>query len=128
MDKEEQEALDDLARLFPAMACGEVQTLKQHLIDARSLYNPRKTKKIREMLPELERLKKQGVSFGYPLVSDVITNLETLINKTKAVSENEFGLMLNDILLLQEILWKKIRGDGGEKGRKLLNRLPRISK
>ena len=128
MKKEEQEALDDLARLFPAMACGQVQTLKQNLIDARSLYNPRKTKKIREMLPELERLKKQGVLFGYPLVSDVIAHLETLIQKTESVSESEFSLMHTDILLLQEILWKKIRGDGGEKGRKILNRLVKVAK
>ena len=128
MKKEEQEALDDLSRLFPAMACGEVQALKQTFIDTRLFYNPRKTKKIREMLPKLEHLKKQGVLFGYPLVSDVITHLETLIRKTSSVSENEFSLMLNDILLLQEILWKKIRGDGGEKGRKILSRLSRIAK
>ena len=128
MKPEEQEALDDLAWLFPAMACGEVQTLKQNLIDIRLLYNPRKTKKIREMLPQLERLKKQGVLFGYPLVSDVITHLETLIRKTESVSENEFSFMLNDVLLMQEILWKKIRGDGGEKGQKILKRLSRIPK
>ena len=81
MKKEEQEALDDLARLFPTMACGEVQTLKQNLIDARTFYEPRKTKKVREVLPFLDRLKKQGILFGYPLVADVSSHLEQIIKK-----------------------------------------------
>ena len=128
MKKEEQEALDDLKKLFPTMACGEVQMLKQSLIDARTLYNPRKTKKIRELLPLLERLKKQSILFGYPLFGDVATHLERIIRKTESISEPEFKVMYDDVLSLQEILWKKIRGDGGEKGRKILNRLLRTSK
>lgn len=126
MKKEEQEALDDLARLFPTMACGEVQELKQNLLDARTLYEPRKSKKIRDVLPFLARLKKQGVLFGYPLVADVVSHLERVIQKSASFSEPEFTMMHNDVLLLQEILWKKIRGDGGEKGRKILNQLIRI--
>ena len=82
MQKEEQEALDDLVRLFPTMACGEVQTIKQSLIDARTLYEPRKTKKVRDILPILARLKKQSVLFGYPLVSDVVAHLEKIIQKS----------------------------------------------
>ena len=128
MNKEEQEALDDLTRLFPTMACGEVQELKQTLIDVRTLYEPRKTKKIREVLPFLERLKKQGVLFGYPLVADVVSHLEQVIKKSSSFSEPEFTMMHNDVLLLQEILWKKIKGDGGERGRKILNQLLRIPK
>ena len=126
MKKEEQEALDDLTRLFPTMACGEVQELKQNLLDARTLYEPRKSKKIRDVLPFLARLKKQGVLFGYPLVADVVSHLERVIQKSASFSEPEFTMMHNDVLLLQEILWKKIRGDGGEKGRKILNQLIRI--
>lgn len=128
MKKEEQEALDDLARLFPTMVCGEVQELKKNLIDARTLYEPRKTKRIREVLPFLERLKKQGILFGYPLVADVVSHLERIIQKSSSFSEPEFTAMHNDVLLLQEILWKKIKGDGGEKGRKILNQLVRLSK
>lgn len=128
MQKEEQEAFDDLARLFPAMACGEVQSIKQSLIDARTLYEPRKAKRIKEILSPLSRLKKQSVLFGYPLVSDVVVHLENIIQKSDSFSENKCTVIYNDILLLQEILWKKIRGDGGEKGRKILNQLTRIPK
>ena len=126
MQKEEQEALDDLVRLFPTMACGEVQTIKQSLIDARTLYEPRKTKKVRDILPILARLKKQSVLFGYPLVSDVVAHLEKIIQKSESLSEARFTIMHTDVLLLQEILWKKIKGDGGEKGRKILNQLLKI--
>ena len=87
MKKEEQEALEDLTRLFPTMACGEVQELKQTLIDVRTFYEPQKTKKIREVLPFLERLKKQGVLFGYPLVADVVSHLERIIKKSSSFSE-----------------------------------------
>ena len=126
MKKEEREALDDLARLFPTMACGEVQELKQNLLDARTLYEPRKSKKIRDVLPFLARLKKQGILFGYPLVADVVSHLERGVQTSASFSAPEFTMMHNDVLLLQEILWKKIRGDGGEKGRKILNQLIRI--
>ena len=125
---ERQEALDDLTRLFPSMACGEVQEIKKTFIDARTLYEPKKTKKVKDVLPLLERMKKQSILFGYPLVADVITHLEKIIQKAKSFSEPEFTLMHNDVLLLQEILWKKIKGDGGEKGRKILNQLTRIPK
>ena len=128
MNTEEQEALDDLSRLFPTMVCGEVQTLKQNLIDARTLYEPRKTKKIREVLPFLARLKKQGILFGYPLVADVVSHLERVIQKSSSFSEPEFTIMHNDVLLLQEILWKKIKKDGGEKGNKILNQLVKLPK
>ena len=125
---EEQQANDDLTRLFPNMACGEVQDLKSTLIDARTFYEPRKTAKIRSILPILIRLKNQGNLFGYPLVSDVVSHLEKIIQKSDSFSESKFNAMYNDVLLLQEILWKKIKGDGGEKGRKILNRLIRIPK
>ena len=128
MKTEEQEALDDLVRLFPTMACGEVQTLKQQLIDARGLYTTRKAQKIREMLPTLARLKKQSVSFGYPLVRDVVTHMEKIMQGNETFSESECNALHTDILLLQDILWKKIRGDWGERGRKILNRLVRIPK
>ena len=128
MKKEERDALDDLTRLFPTMACGEVQQLKQNLIDARTFYEPRKTKKIREVLPFLAHLKKQGILFGYPLVADVASHLERIIQKSSSFSEPEFTMMHNDVLLLQNILWKKIKGDGGEQGRKILNQLARIPK
>ncbi len=128
MKKEEQEALDDLARLFPIMACGEVQTLKQTFIDARTFYEPRKTKKLRDTLPILAYLKKQGILFGYPLVSDVVSHIERVIQKSSSFSEPEFTILYNDVLLLQEILWKKIKGDGGEKGHKILNQLVKLPK
>ena len=125
---EKQEALDDLTRLFPSMACGEVQEIKKTFIDARTLYEPQKTKKINSVFPLLERMKKQSILFGYPLVADVITHLVKVIQKSNSFSEPEFTVMHNDVLLLQEILWKKIKGDGGEKGRKILNQLTRIPK
>ncbi len=125
---EEKEAQDDLTRLFPVMACGEVQEIKQRLIDVRTLYEPRKTQKIRELLPLLDRLKKQSALFGYPLVSDVSNNMKTIIQRTSSCSRSELTALYNDALLLQEILWKKVKGDGGEKGRKILNRLSRLPK
>ena len=125
---EEQQALDDLTRLFPAMACGEVQEIKQKLIDVRTFYEPRKTQKIREILPLLDRLRKQSSLFGYPLVSDVVAHMKQIIQKATSFSVTEDTLLYNDVLLLQEILWKKVKGDGGEKGRKILSRLVRMPK
>ena len=125
---ERQEAEADLIRLFPTMACGKIQEMKQTLVDARNLYEPEKTKKVCSILIELNQLKKQSILFGYPLVCDVATHLEKIIRNSSSFSEAKFTVMHNDILLLQRILWKKISGDGGERGRKILNQLSRIPK
>ena len=127
MQKEEQQAQEDLTRLFPAMACGDVQELKEILNDVRHLSESKRAQYVKNRIsPMLYRLKNQGALFGYPLVSDVASHFEKIIQKTSNFSTKELAIMQNDTLLLQEILWKKIKGDGGEKGGKILNQLVRI--
>ena len=72
-------------------------------------------------------LKNQGKSLP-KAVSLPIVRFWIVIQKSPSFSEPEFTMMHNDVLLLQNILWKKIKGDGGEQGRKILNQLARIPK
>ena len=126
-ESEQQQAENDLTRLFPAMVCGDVQDIKTMMNDACNLYEPRRSQFIREKIsPVIHRLKQQGVLFGYPLVTDVSSHLEKVLQKKEPFSNAHLSIMKNDILLLQEILWKKISGDGGEKGGKILKRLVKV--
>ena len=129
LESERQEAENDLVRLFPAMACGDIQSLKTALNDANNLYEARRSHYIRERIsPMIQRLKKQGASFGYPMVSDVANHIEKILQKKEQFSNTDLSIMRNDVLLLQEILWKKISGDGGEKGGKILKQLLKVDK
>ena len=79
---EEQEANDDLMRLFPTMVCGDVQDIKNIINDSRHLYKTKREQHIKTLvLPILHRLKKQGGLFGYPLVSDVASHFEQVIQQ-----------------------------------------------
>ncbi len=120
----ETEAQADLARAFPMMVCGDVQTMRLVLNEARNLDNPHRAEYIHSrLLPIALRLKNQGAVFGYPLVTDVASHLYNYIQGRKLFNKIEFESVYNDVLTLQNILWKRISGDGGEEGRRILNQL-----
>ncbi len=119
-----KEIQEDLVRVFPAMVCGDVQAMRQALVQASGLYRTARTQFIQSrLLPSADKLKAQGRVFGYPLVSDVAAHLVNLIQKNTLFDNGALNMIQNDLLLLQNILWKRIKGDGGEYGRKILNQL-----
>ena len=118
------EAEADLARAFPMMVCGDVQSMRLALNEARGLYEPQRTQHIQSrLLPIASRLKSQGAVFGYPLVTDVATHLYNFVENHKIYESPELNVVNNDVMLLQNILWKRISGDGGEAGQKILAQL-----
>lgn len=120
----EQEAQEDLVRIFPAMVCGDVQSMRQAFVQAKGLYEPTRAQFIQSrLLPTAHRLKTQGSVFGYPLVSDVAAHLISFIQSHDSFEGKDLDFIQNDLLMLQNILWKKLKGDGGEYGRKILNQL-----
>lgn len=120
----EEEANADLARAFPMMVCGDVQNMRLALNEARGLYEPQRSQFIQSrFLPVASRLKSQGSVFGYPLVTDVAAHLYSYIEQHQSYDKPELDTINNDILLLQNILWKRISGDGGEVGQEILAQL-----
>ncbi len=120
----EAEAAADLTRAFPMMVCGDVQEMRLALNEAKGLYEPQRTQFIQSrLLPVMLRLKNQGAVFGYPLVTDVATHLYNFIDQHKAYGQPELNVINNDLLLLQNILWKRISGDGGKVGQEILSQL-----
>lgn len=121
---EEEAANADLARAFSMMVCGDVQFMKLALNEARGLYEPQRAQQIKSRLTSIAfRLKNQGTVFGYPLVSDVAAHLYRFISTHDSYDTNGLNIINNDILLLQNILWKRITGDGGKKGQEILAQL-----
>ena len=120
----EAEAAADLARAFPMMVCGDVQAMRLALNEARNLYDIQRTNFIQSRLLSVAiRLKNQGAVFGYPLVTDVAAHLYNFISQHKSYDKTELNVINNDLLLLQNILWKRISGDGGKKGQEILAQL-----
>lgn len=120
----EAEAAADLARAFPMMVCGDVQGMRLAMNEAKGLYESQCTQFIRSrLLPVAMRLKNQGAVFGYPLITDVAAHLCNYIEKHKSYDKAALNVVNNDVLLLQNILWKKISGDGGKAGQEILAQL-----
>ena len=120
----EAEAAADLARAFPMMVCGDVQVMRVAVNEARGLYEAQRAQYLQSrILPIAMRLKNQGTVFGYPLVTDVATHLSNFLNRHKVYDSPELNVVNNDILLLQNILWKRISGDGGKAGKEILAQL-----
>ncbi len=120
----EQEAQEDLMRVFPAMVCGDVQSMRQVLVEARGLYEPERTRFLQSrLMTTTHKLMSQGSVFGYPLVTDVATHLYNFIQSHQSFDSADLNVLQNDLVMLQNILWKKLSGDGGEMGRKMLNQL-----
>ncbi len=120
----EAEANADLARAFPMMVCGDVQEMRLALNEARGLSEPQRTQYIQSrLMPIALRLKNQGSVFGYPLVTDVASHLHNFISNHKGYESAELNVVNNDVLLLQNILWKRISGDGGKAGQEILAQL-----
>lgn len=124
LEKMANDALADLANKFPAWACGDVQKMKDLLTDASEVYKQERTDLIRQKFyPKAHDLKGQGTTFGYPLVSDIASHICRLITEKSQFSTADLSILKRDTRLLETVLWKKLKGDGGIKGAQILEEL-----
>ena len=122
--KQAEEAMADLARTFPAMAIGDIQDMKTILGDALGCFDTKRTDIIKlKLYPKAHDLKGQGATFGYPLITDVGSHLCALITSKKTYKTEDLEQIKQDILTMETILWKKLKGDGGAKGAAILEQL-----
>ena len=124
MEKMAQAALDDLAAKFPAWASGDVQKMKQAIGEASGVFGEKRAHIIRNNIyPKAHDLKGQGSTFGYPLITDIGTHLCRLITSKTNYEADDFSAIRSDILMMETVLWKKLKGDGGSKGAEILRKL-----
>ena len=85
----------------------------------------------REHLAEMHRIahsmKGQGGSFGYPLISRVGQSLCRFVGLDNERGETDFPVIQAHIDAQRLILEKGVRGDGGEAGRLLAERLETLT-
>jgi len=124
LEKMANEALADLANKFPAWACGDVQKMKEFLAEASGQFSQARTDLIRQKFyPKAHDLKGQGVTFGYPLITDIAAHICQLITSKTTFSSADLAVLKKDTQLLETVLWKKLKGDGGIKGAQILEEL-----
>jgi len=124
LEKLATEAMSDLSAKFPAWASGDVQQVKTWLAEAYGMYDTPRAEIIRQKVyPKVHDLKGQGTTFGYPLITDIGTHMCALITNKTAYSNADVVSLKNDILMMETVLWKKLKGDGGPKGADILRKL-----
>lgn len=124
LEKQANDAIADLANKFPAWACGDVQKMKEFLNEAAGCFNQDRSTLIRQKFyPKAHDLKGQGATFGYPLITDIATHMCRLITAKTKFSAADLTVLKKDTQLMETVLWKKLKGDGGLKGTKILEEL-----
>jgi len=124
LEKLAMEAMSDLAAKFPAWASGDVQKIKQYLAEASGTFAEERTTIIRQRIyPKAHDLKGQGTTFGYPLITDIGSHMCKLITSKTTFSSSDLITLKNDANMMETVLWKKLKGDGGVKGAQILEKL-----
>ena len=118
------EAMADLSAKFPAWASGDVQQLKQLLAEASGMFGDERTNFIRtKIYPKAHDLKGQGTTFGYPLITDIGSHMCQLLTQKNTFTSDDMVILKNDVQMMETVLWKKLKGDGGIKGAQILEKL-----
>lgn len=124
LEKLAMEAMADLAAKFPAWASGDVQKMKQFLGEANGIFKQERTDLIRQKIyPKAHDLKGQGTTFGYPLITDIASHMCKLITSKTSFSADDLTILRGDVQMMETVLWKKLKGDGGAKGAQILEKL-----
>ena len=79
-----------------------------------------------EMRKTLHDLRGQAGTFGYPLVSHVGDSACKFIDNSEKVSANEVEVLNMHVDALKAISAAKIKGDGGDIGKELMNGLRKV--
>ncbi|MCR9177058.1 MAG: Hpt domain-containing protein [Alphaproteobacteria bacterium] len=79
-----------------------------------------------EMRKTLHDLRGQAGTFGYPLVSHVGDSACKFIDHSETVSANEIEVLNMHVDALKAISAAKIKGDGGDVGKELMNGLRKV--
>ena len=124
LEKMAMEAMADLSEKFPAWASGDVQKMKTFITEANGVFGIKRTQIIRQQLyPKAHDLKGQGTTFGYPLITDIGAHMCRLMTEKTTFSAGDLATLKADILMMETVLWKKLKGDGGKKGAEILEKL-----
>ena len=124
LEKMAMDALADLSQKFPAWASGDVQKIKEQLNEVSGMFGKERTAFLRtKVYPKVHDLKGQGSTFGYPLITDIGAHMCQLITSKEDFSTADLARLKNDAQMMETVLWKKLKGDGGEKGAQMLRKL-----
>jgi len=124
LERMAMEAMSDLSKKFPAWASGDVQKVKDYLNQLNGIFGKDRTDFLRtKIYPKVHDLKGQGTTFGYPLITDIGAHMCQLITSKTSFSTSDVTRLKNDAQMMETVLWKKLKGDGGEKGAEILRKL-----
>jgi len=124
LEKLAMEAMADLSAKFPAWASGDVQKIKQLLAEASGIFGEERTTFVRtNIYPKAHDLKGQGTTFGYPLITDIGSHMCRLMTSKNTFTTDDLAILKNDTQMMETVLWKKLKGDGGTKGAEILEKL-----
>jgi hypothetical protein len=122
-----QAAVSELAKSYGTWAMADLDRCRDLLGAARADAVLRSSK-LAELYGIAHNIKGQGTSFGYPLMTQIGQSLCIFTRPAheqagRAFDERELGVIQSHLDAMRLILTKEIRGDGGDTGRKLAQRL-----
>lgn len=83
----------------------------------------KEAQRIIELFKNLHNIKGHGGTFGYDLITAVAAIACNILRERKTISEDARAVLERCVQLMAITLDKRVRGRGGEKGAKLLDKL-----
>ena len=122
-----QAAVLELAKSYGVWAMADLDRCRDLLGEARA-DTVLRSSKLGEIYGIAHNIKGQGTSFGYPLMTQIGQSLCVFTRPAheqagRAFDDRELGVIQSHLDAMRLILTKEIRGDGGDTGRKLAQRL-----
>lgn len=122
-----QAAVAELAKSYSTWAMADLDRCRDLLGEARADAGLCEAK-LGELYGIAHNIKGQGTSFGYPLMTQIGQSLCTFTRPAhdragRDFGERDLGVVQSHLDAMRLILMKEIRGDGGDTGRKLTQRL-----
>jgi hypothetical protein len=117
-----QAAVADLAKSYAPNTLADLDRCVAFLKTAREGLDQRAAA-VKNLYGIAHNIKGQGSSFGYPLVTRIGHSLCTLTRQEREFSDADLGIIQAHLDALRLILTKEIKGEGGEVGAKLADRL-----
>lgn len=116
-------AVADLAKSYTGWATADVDKCAEFLAAARAAAPEARVACARDIHAVAHNIKGQGTSFGYPLMTRLGQSLCHLTRRKPGFDDGDLDLIGAHLDAMRLVLTKEIRGDGGELGNKLGQRL-----
>ncbi len=118
-----EEAVAQLQESYPEWVGPDVDRMEILLNDAKGLSGEARTASLRELFDIAHNIKGQGVSFSYPLMTDIGQSLCAFLHGMKKMDDGAFSLIKAHIQAMQVVMRDRLQDAEDPLAKKVISEL-----